>query len=347
MVEGYNLNEHFDYMKNYIPQPFFINTNDFKSIVVLEDECFYIYTTKNKYELTTASIKRLASGLGMKMSLLSTVAEEIEVFNLSLPILNKLFSYFADCFVFYTAADDPLTIIDVNVNNKKGDEGTIYRLGPRPWEDYTKENLANFTCFASFKKTYDISNDLAIYVKAEDIMSSNTQVSLKLFKVDDEFATLQPMLVFSGKFSDINGFSNIKPVLYDISNDMYISYPLNYRERSERAEQPSFDVMWKKLLHLCKAYNENDFIYDEIIELSNSNETPNDVKSFITTLQLETPININQPISLIIAETKTFISNLKPGKANKFKKQICDLIGRCYLTKHYGCHECGHLMANI
>ena len=118
----------------------------------------------------------------MKMTLLSTVAEDIEVLSLSLPIINKLFSCFADCFVFYADSEDALKIIDVNVNNQKGDEDTIYRFGPKPWEECNKEDLANFTCFAMFKNTYDIDDSFDIHVKADDIMTSKTNVSLKLFK---------------------------------------------------------------------------------------------------------------------------------------------------------------------
>ena len=101
--------------------------------------------------------------------------------------------------------------------------------------------------------------------------------------------------------------------------------------------------MWKKLLNVYFHYDENAFIYDEIQELNNSNETPANVKSFINKISEETPINTNQPVCLFIAEAKSFASNLKPKAAEKFLAQIGDLIGRCFLAKHYGCHECGHL----
>ena len=356
MIESYSLNEQFDFIKNYIPQPFFIKKEDFINISI-EGEEFYIKTNKNKYTFTAQSIKKLASGLGMKMTLLSTVAEDIEVLSLSLPIINKLFSCFADCFVFYADSEDALKIIDVNVNNQKGDEDTIYRFGPKPWEECNKEDLANFTCFAMFKNTYDIDDSFDIHVKADDIMTSKTNVSLKLFKnsyedKDDkdnkdkniiEFTTVQPMLVFNSKFSNMNGFANIKPVLYDVYNDLYIAYPLNYRDNGKDDSQSSFESMWKELLKVYFHYDENAFIYDEIQELNNSNETPANVKSFINKISEETPINTNQPVCLFIAEAKSFASNLKPKAAEKFLAQIGDLIGRCFLAKHYGCHECGHL----
>ena len=170
-VEGFSLIEHFDYIKRSIPQPFFIPSSEVKEIVKADSEVDYDYiikTTKHNYSLSKSSLKKLVDSLGIKFKLLFSVCDETNVLDLVLPIVNKLFKCFSDCFVFYATADDALTIIELNVNNTKGEDGTRYEDGPSPWTDESKQKLELFTCFARFIETFEITDsDTNIQVKSD------------------------------------------------------------------------------------------------------------------------------------------------------------------------------------
>ena len=59
-IESYSLVEHFDYMKNFIPQPFFISCDSVCEIVKNGDDEYVIKTSKGNYSLTKKSLKKLA-----------------------------------------------------------------------------------------------------------------------------------------------------------------------------------------------------------------------------------------------------------------------------------------------
>lgn len=352
MIDSYSLVEHFDYMKNYIPQPFFINNDDVKEIVKSDnelDEDYIIKTSKYNYTLSKASLKKLVDALGVKYKLLSAVCSETNVLEYVLPIVNKLFKCFADCFVFYANSDDVLTIIDLNVNTEKGDEGTKYENGPSPWLDEAKKDSSLFTCFSGFMNKLEITpNDTDILVVADDIMSSATNVSFSMFK-SISGAVLQPMLIFSSKFSNLDGFSEIHPAMYDDETGITISFPTNYAKvksenTSGEVNSYSFSYLWDNRAKKIQEHTDvNDYIFTEINELQVSSDSPNSVKKFIQDIVSDNILNLNQPIRNILNDAKSASDEMKPSKRNKFKKQIGSLIGWCITMKHSGCSSCGHL----
>lgn len=339
-VESFGFIEHFDYMKNYVPQPFYIHSKDVLSFEkhAVEDE-YLIKTARGNYLLSKSSLKKMVDALGIKIRLLNAVCEETDVLDLVLPILNKLFKCFADCFVFYAKADDSFTIIDLNVNSEKGDEGTKYENGPSPWKLDIVHNAA-FTCFADFKDKYCIDDSCTdLLVKADDLMSG-TSVMMNLFKtVTGAISQIQPMLTFSSKFSNMNGFTEIHPMLYDPDTKVCISFPMNYA----KIEGASFDDLWKKAMHVYETADLNDYIFKEVNELAASSETPSFVQNFITDVLINSTINLNQPIKNILTESTTVTADMKPAKKKKFLKQLGALIAFALCMKHTGCEHCGHL----
>lgn len=338
-IESFGLIEHFDYMRNYIPQPFYIPSKTVKNIVKSEDN-YTINTTRGTYLIDNRSMKKMVDALGIKIKLLSAVCDETDVVDLAMPIINKLFKCFADCFVFYATSDDVYTVVDLNVNTEKGDEGTKYENGPSPWKFDIVKHPSVFTCFADFMGKYSIdSTDTDILVKADDIMSSNNTVTITLFKnVSDSF--LKPMLIFSSKFSNMGGFSKINPMLYHEESDTYITFPMNYA----KSEGAYFDDMWKWVSHIHETTDLNDYIFREINELAASKDTPSNVREFISELLCgEDTLNINQPIKDILAESVNLVSNMKPSKKRKFKHNLGNLIAWALVAKHSCCEHCGHL----
>lgn len=338
-IECYDLIEHFDYIKKYIPQPFYIPSDSFIEFKKCDDE-YVIVTKKHKYSLTSASAKKLVDSLGIKIKLFnndsiieSNVTEQV------LPAINKLFKCFADCFVFYADNDDSLCIIDLNVNNCKGTEGTKYENGPSPWKFDLSKDPSVFTCFSDFLNLFCIDQSDNISVKADDIMSSPTNVSLKLFKSVNN-SDMQPMLVFNSKFSNMSGFTEIVPIIYDPNSDVSITYPINYA----KLHDSTFEYIWnKKLLCLYNSFDVNDYVSRELSELAASNETPAPIKKFINTLINDTTMNVNQPIKDILNECKSFTAQMKAGKVKQFKRQLGIVLGFCLMSKHHSCHNCGHI----
>lgn len=341
-IESFGFVEHFDYLKKCIPQPFIINCDAVRKIVIEHngaDRDCVIVTSHGKYTLTKQSLKKLVDALGVKVKLLSTVCDETDVIDLALPIVDKLFKCFADCFVFYSDMNDEFSIIDLNVNKDKGEEGTRYEDGPSPWKIDVNRHPSMFTCFADFNGKYCIeNNDTDIKVKAEDIIPNGSQVSMSLFKQIGD-SSLQPMLTFSGKFSNMSGFINICPVLYDEASDITIVFPLNYA----KFEGASFSDLWKKVSHIHESTDLNDYISREISELSVSDDTPGVVKSFIQDILSDSDLNTNQPIRNILDESVTLAANMKPAKRKKFKRQLGSLIGWCLVAKHSCCEHCGRM----
>lgn len=338
MIESFSLNEHFEYLKNCIPQPFGIKSSDvvaFEKESNGDDSDYVIRTASGKYTLSKSSLKKLVDSLGVKVKLLDAVCSETDVIDLALPIIDKLFKCFADCFVFYSTSDDRFFIIDLNVNNVKGEEDTMFENGPSPWPISIDENKQSFTCFTGFKDVFEI--DDSVLVKADDVWS-NGPVTLNLFK-EIIGATLQPMLTFSSKFSNLNGFSDIHTTLYDQASDIYIPFPMNYA----KDEGATFDDLWRKATHLYEKFDANDFIFQEVSELAASDDTPSNVRNFISSILVDSIINVNQPIRDILAESVTVCNGLKPAKARKLKKSLGNLIAWCVCMKHNGCSECHHL----
>jgi hypothetical protein len=337
-VESFGLNEHFDYMINYIPQPFGIASSNVKEFRK-ESEDYIIVTNDNrKYTLTLASLKKLVDSLGVKVRLLNSVCNETDVIDLAIPIINKLFKCFADCFVFYASQDDSYLIIDLNVNKARGEEGTMYENGPSPWSISISEHPRAFTCFTSFKDKYSINDsDTDILVKADDILQGS-QVTINLFK-EIAGTTLQPMITFSSKFSNLNGFVDIYVTLYDPNSDIYITFPMNYA----KGDGVTLEELWKRALHLYEKVDLNDFISQEISELAASDTTPNNVRNFITSILVDSVININQPIKDILTESVAICNGLKQSKAKKLRKSLGSLIAWAVCMKHSGCSECHHL----
>lgn len=336
-IESYSLVEHFDYMKNCIPQPFIINSNDVINIKKIDND-YVIETSSASYTLSKSSLKKLVDSLGVKVKLFSSVCDEDDVLDLVLPAANKLFKCFADCFVFYSNKDDVLNIIDLNVNNVKGDEGTKYENGPSPW--CKSMSSTDFTCFANFMERFSIDeNDLSIQVKAEDLMPNANNVVLNLFKSMKD-SPVQPMLIFKSKFSDMNGFTEIHPALYDISTDITIVFPINYGNKDNDI---SFTDMWNKLMHIYESVDLSDYIFREINELVISEDSPGSLRSFIANILTNSTLNINQPTKDILAECVEMMRNMKPGKKKKFSSSIGSMIGWSFVQKHSGCTECGRI----
>ena len=339
-IESFGLVEHFDYMCKYIPQPFIIHSESVVSLSKLNDDDYAIKTGKEVYTLTKATLKKLVDALGIKIKLFSAVSDEDDVLDLVLPAANKLFKCFADCFVFYNKSEDPYTIIDLNVNNTRGTEGTKYENGPSPWKIDIRKQPENFTCFACFMGRFEITEDRSdILVKADDIMSSSSNVTINLFKEKAD-SRLQPMLTMSSRFSNMNGFTDIHPTLYDKDTDTEITFPMNYGSHNNMS---TFDDMWKKVTHLLETTDLDDYIFREVNELAASNETPNSIKNFISDIVVDSTLNINQPIHLILQEAADLTSNMRAAKARNFKKKLGSLISWCLCMKHSGCSSCGHL----
>lgn len=338
MIESFGLNEHFDYIKNCIPQPFGIKSSDvlaFKKEDSGTESDYIIETTSGKYTLSKPSLKKLVDALGVKVKLLSAVCSEDDVIDLAMPIIDKLFKCFSDCFVFYYSSDDRFYIIDLNVNSVKGEEGTVYENGPSPWPFSVSENPQAFTCFTGFKEKYDI--DDKVLVKADDVWNGS-QVSMNLF-MEVVGATIQPMLTFNSKFSNLNGFSDIHATLYDPGSDIYIQFPMNYA----KDDGATFKDLWRLATHVYEKFDLNDFIFQEVSELGASDSTPGNVRNFINDILINSTINVNQPIKDILAEAVTICNNLKPAKARKLRKSLGNLIAWCICMKHSGCSECHHL----
>lgn len=339
-IDSYSLVEHFDYICKSIPQPFGISNESVKCIEETLDHEYIIKTNNNKeYSLSHSSIKKLVDALGIKIKLLSCVADESNVIHLIMPALNQLFKCYADCFVFYADKDDPFCIIDVNVNNERGDEGTKYEFGPSPWRIKISDNPTSFTCFTCFRTLYDIdssSDGDSILVKADEIYKGS-QVTMSLFK-NVEGAAFQPLLTFNSKFSNMSGFINVHPALIDLATGITITFPMNYA-----SNEVSFKELWKKAMHLLNTTDQNDFIFREINELQNSNDTPNSIKNFIQQLMMDSLINLNQPIRQILDDSALQMNNMKPAKRKAFAKNIGNLIAYSLVAKHACCEHCGHL----
>lgn len=338
-IDSYSLTEHFEYICNSIPQPFGITCESVDHIEETPDHDYVIKLNTNKeYSLSNTSIKKLVDALGIKIKLLWCIADESNVIHLIMPALNQLFKCYADCFVFYAANDDPLHIIDVNVNSAKGDEGSKYEFGPSPWPLSISEHPKSFTCFTGFRTQYCIdseSND-DVLVKADEICKGS-QVTMNLFK-NVEGAAFQPVLTFNSKFSNMSGFSNIHPALIDLSTGITITFPMNYA-----SDESTFDDLWKSAMHLLTSTDQNDFIFREINELQNSNDTPNNIKNFIQQLTMDNLVNLNQPIRQILDDANTQMNSMKPAKRKAFSKNIGNLIAYSLVAKHACCEHCGHL----
>ena len=337
-VESYSFIEHFDYLCHYIPQPFFIKSEDFESIYLDNGTQEYVIkTTRFAYTVPRSVVKKLVNDLGIKMKLLSAVTNEDDVIDLVLPAVNKLFKCFADCFVFYATADEPLTIIDLNVHAEKGAEGTKYENGPSPWKGSLKSQ--DFTCFADFMSTWFMdTRDHTLQVKSEDIMPRGSNVVMKLFKPTNE--NIVPMLLFTGKFSNMNGFSEVHPVLYDSVNDIELVFPMNYAHKDDPY---SFEEAWHKLEHVYLITDFNDYISREMNELAASDDTPSVVKNFISSIITDSTLNANQPIKDIISDAVTLMNSMKPSKKKKFAKAVGSMISWCVCMKHAGCSSCGSI----
>lgn len=347
-IDKFSFVEHFDYMKRFIPQPFFISTNEVKEIVREDDgtECNYIIkTTKHKYTLSRASLNKLVDALGVKSKLLYAVCDETDVLDLVLPIVNKLFKCYSDCFVFYANPDDALSIIELNVNNVKGEEGTRYEDGPSPWKIDIAKHPEMFTCFASFLEKMQISeSDKDIYVRADETMPIAPKVVFSLFK-EISGARMQPMLTLSSKFSNMNGFSEIYISAYDDQSKFTISFPMNLMKIE--SDDTSFSSFWNKAIKFSEHINLDGYIFSEINELASSNETPTSVKNFISDIMINSDLNLNQPIKNILEDSVNLISQMRENKAKKFKRQLGSLIGYAICMKHIGCTTCGHMDMHI
>lgn len=340
-IESFNLIEHFEYMKNFIPQPFMIHSDEVESFGYGNsdtDTCHVIKTKTSIYTLTKPALKKLVDSLGVKVKLLDAVCSETNVIDLAMPIIDKLLKCFADCFVFYVASDDPLTIIDLNVNTESGEEGTKYENGPSPWQIESKDNPTVYTCFVDFLDKYGITDRNDILVRADDLMSGNN-VTFDLFIPVSESTRIQPMLSFNGKFSNLNGFSDIHTVLVDKDTNIRITFPMNYA----KDDGMTFDDMWKKAEHLVETTDLSDYIFKEVNELAASNDTPLGIRKFICEILTDSPLNVNQPISAIMEESVRLAADMKPSKAKRLKNNVGNLIGFCCITKHFGCRECGHV----
>jgi hypothetical protein len=335
-LQSYNLNEHFDYMTRMVPQPFGISPNIVNEILIDENENYVIKTSRGNYTLSNNAIKKLVDALGIKIRLLSYVAEETDCIALAMPIVNKLFKCFADCFVFYAKSDDTFLITDLNCSSARGEEDTIYAIGPSPWELEISKHPVEYTCFAGFNRYWDDELPNDVYVKAEDLMQGS-KVVLNLFK-EVKGCRLQPMLMFGSKYSNMNGFSEIYPVLYDTETGITLNFPMNYAK-----QELTFDEMWDKTIHLSKSTDLDDYIFREINELVSSSNTPSAVQNFITDILVNSTINVNQPIKNILNDAVTLMSQMKPAKKKKFSKQLGSLISFALCMKHEGCEHCGHL----
>lgn len=340
-IESYCLVEHYDYICKSIPQPFSIHCDQVEGVESVAEE-YIIKTKQHEYSVSTAAIRKLVDALGIKIKLLSYITDEVNVIDLVLPALNKLFKNYADCFVFYARSDDPLTIIDLNVNGEKGEEGTKYEKGPSPWLVQVEDSPELFTCFSQFRSKYciDSATDGDILVKSDDIMSNANQVVMNLFKPIKD-ANLQPMLQFSSKFSNMDGFQNINVSLHEPSTGINITFPMNYADHDR-----TFDELWKKAMHLLEKTDLNDYIFAEMNELAASSDTPNSIKKFINDLNNESTVNMNQPINQILADISGVAANMKPGKKKSFMKSMGNLIAFCLVAKHSCCSQCGHLEIN-
>lgn len=341
-LESICLVEHFDFIKKVIPQPFVLKCEDVISLTLNpETEMYVIKTKQESYEIARNTLKKLVDALGVKVKLLSSVSDsEADVYDLILPALNKLFKCFADCFVFYHTSEDPNVIIDLNVNAVRGPEGTKYENGPSPWKIDVGKNPEMFTCFANFMESYTITDaDTNILLKADDVYRKNKQVVLNLFKLMSG-NILQPMLTFSSKFSNMSGFTEIHPSMYDTEHDIMITLPMNY---GNTHNPDSFSSMWNKTLHIYETTDLDDFIFREVNTLAASDEAPMAVKNFISNILTESTLNINQPIKDILNEASRVGSQMKPAKKRKFFDQLGCLIGFALVMKHDSCSECGHM----
>lgn len=344
-IDSYGFVEHFDYMKNFIPQPFIIKSDDVLDLIKTRsggndgNDEYAIVTKTRTYTLTKSTISKLVSSLGVKIKLLSDVCNESDVIDLVLPAVNKLFKCFSDCFVFYATSDDALTIIDLNVNTNKGPEGSKYENGPSPWKIDINKNPSSFTCFSDFMNKYSIDNISSdIVVKADDLFSNSNTVTINLFK-EITGVSLQPMLTFSSKFSNMNGFSDIHTTLYDSETGIYIPFPMNYA----KTEGASFEDLWGMAVHIFEGVDVNDYIFSEINELAASKDTPLQVKNFIADVLTDSVINLNQPIKDILSEYTNITENMKPSKKHKLSNQIGVLIAYALVMRHSGCDKCGHI----
>lgn len=338
-IDSYGFIEHFDYMCKYIPQPFFIKSEDVQELKY-DDELqdYVIKTTRNTYDVPRNVLKKLVDALGVKVKLLAASADdEADVIDMILPVINKLFKCFADCFVFYARSDDALTIIDLNVNAVKGAEGTKYENGPSPWKIDIKKHPESFTCFSDFMSRWCMNTaDTTLQVKADNLMTNNTQVVMTLFRQCNEL--LVPMLVFSSKFSNMSGFTEVHPMLHDTATGIEITFPMNYG-----GHEFTFEEVWSKLNHVYETTDVNDYIFREVNELAASNDAPNAVKNFISGIIVDSTLNLNQPVRNILDDAVTVAAQMKAGKKKKFIQQLGALVGWCFCMKHAACSSCGHL----
>lgn len=338
-IESYSFIEHFDYMCKFVPQPFFISGDEFLDFFYnSEEEEYMLKTTKYTYSLSSGVLKKIVDALGVKVKLLNAVSDnEVDVIDMVIPIIKKLFKCYAECFVFYARQEDPLTIIELNVNAVKGEEGTRYENSPSPWETAIKEFPSNFTCFAEFIDRWCIDNkDYTLQVRASDLMPSGTQVSMTLFRPSNELVV--PMLEFCSKFSNMEGFTEVHPTLYDTVSGVEIKYPMKYSYKDM-----NFREMYEKLMHVYETTDLNDFIFREINELAASDDAPLKIKNYIASLLTESELNLNQSVRAILDDAVNMTAQMKPNKKKKFLQQLGTLIGWCFCMKHSGCSSCGSI----
>lgn len=337
-IEGYSLNEHFDYITHFIPQPFGIACGTVKEFTVPD---YTLTTTKGTLNFTKSAFRKVIDALGIKLQLLSYVADETSCISLAMPIINKLFKHFSNCFVFYCDSTDSQSVIDVNCHSDKGEEGTIYENGPSPWSVEISKSQIEFTCFNNFMKYWSDLETIPtdVMVKSDDIVQGS-KVVLQLYK-EVKDSRMQPMLIFSGKYSNMSGFNEIHPALYDTETGVLFKFPMNYAK-----SEMNFDEMWSKVLHINSTTDVDDYVFREINELSASKDTPANVKNFITDLLINNTLNVNQPIKDILNESVTLTSSMKPAKKTKFLQQVGSLIAYSLCMKHTGCEHCGHIEIN-
>ena len=342
MVDSFSLVEHFDYLTKYIPQPFYIQSDKvicLKRGTVDEDSEYLIETSDGNYTLTKGTLKKLVDNLGIKVKLLSSACEDVDVYDLVMPALNKLFKCYADCFVFYATAEDARCIIDLNINKDAGAEGTRYESGPSPWGVDVSKDPSFFTCFNDFLDRYIISHsDTSVRVKADADFLVGMNVNIHLFK-DVGSMRIQPMLSFSGKCTAMGGFTEIHPVLFDTETGISIVFPQNYVKKKD----PTFDDLWGSVMHLCNHTDLNDYVFRAINEIAVSDETPSAIKNFISSILTESTLNLNQPTADILSECVSLTREMRSAKANKFKKNLGAVIGYAILSMSLACKDCGHM----
>ena len=242
--------------------------------------------------------------------------------------------------VAYVKETGDFGILDEKVpyDNVKGTEGTKYENGPSPWKGVS--DLSDFTCFTNFMEKFNIDDtDTSVLVKADELMPNDSTISINLLKCVVN-SKLQPMLLFSSKFSNMDGFTDVHPVLYDSTNEISITFPMNYGKSNYDL---TFNDMWNKVIHLNESVDLEDYIFREVNELVSSEDAPNSLKNFIASILTESTLNINQPVKDILSDCANMMHDMKPAKKKKFSKMVGSLIGWCFVQKHDSCTTCGKI----